>query len=86
VTDFKRGTQYYGWANPPGESEDEKPTLDLRFSVVTDPPGITLPTGVNEVTPLMVAEALNGLLADNGWPPIQFLGAPVDEPLNQVTG
>ena len=85
MTDFKRGTQYYGCAKPTGEYE-EAPTLDLRFSVVTDPPGITLPQGVSPVTPLMVAEALNDLLADNGWPPIEFLGAPVDEPLNQVTG
>jgi hypothetical protein len=82
MTGFKRNTTYYGWANPPGEWE-EAPTLDLRFSAYIDPPGgPALPPGVTAITPLMVADALNELLADNGWPPIEFLGTPVDEPLN----
>jgi hypothetical protein len=85
VTTFKPGTTYYGWSNPPGEWE-EAPTLDLRFSVFIGPPppGAPLPSGVNPVTPAMIANTLNELLADNGWPPIEFLGAPVDERLNQL--
>lgn len=81
MTTFKLETDYYGWANPPGEWE-EPPTLDLRFRVFTAPPlGPALPPGVNPITPAMVAEALNTLLEDNGWPPIAFKGTPVDEPL-----
>lgn len=81
MTTFKSGTQFYGWSNVP--TGEEPATLTLKFSVSIDAwPG--LPAGTTPISPLDVAEALNGLAAAHGWPPIQFLGTPADEVLNEL--
>lgn len=82
MTTFKPGGQFYGWSNQPQVGEDEPPTVSLTFSSLTQVYPGPLPLGVTAITPPMVAEALNDLLAANGWPPIEFRGTPVDEVLD----
>lgn len=55
--------------------------MSLAFQVSLDYTG-PLPSGVTQVTPLMVANTLNALLVDNGWEPIEFAGTPAEEILN----
>lgn len=80
MTTFKYGATFSGTSqvsNPGGEN----PNVFLTFSAVSETFG-ALPPGLTEITPLMVANALNDLLAANGWPAAVFTGPPVDEPLN----
>ncbi|THA72548.1 hypothetical protein E6R60_26840 [Streptomyces sp. A0642] len=56
--------------------------VTLEFRISRDIQG--LPEGTTDLTPLMVAESLNSLLVDNGWPPAQFWGTPVDAKLNEL--
>lgn len=83
MTTFKYGAPFYGSSTltPP---EGDNPSVALTFSVVTELAN-PLPPGANEITPLMVAEALNDLLIENGWPPAQFWGTPSDVHLNDLT-
>jgi hypothetical protein len=82
MTTFKYGAPFYGSSmlNLP---DSEIPNVALTFSVVTEFAS-SLPSGTNEITPLMLAEALNDLLVENGWPPAQFWGAPADVHLNDM--
>ncbi|MFI0967103.1 hypothetical protein ACH4S8_37815 [Streptomyces sp. NPDC021080] len=82
MTTFRPDSKYYGWAHQPAVGENEQPTVSLSFSALTEVYGGSLPTGVTAITPAMVADALNDLLDANGWPPITFLGTPVDETLS----
>jgi hypothetical protein len=80
MTTFKYAATFSGvsqLSNPGGDN----PSVELKFSTVSEVFG-TLPPGLSEVTPLMVANALNDLLTANGWPATVFTGPPVDEPLN----
>ncbi|WP_428957912.1 hypothetical protein [Streptomyces sp. cg35] len=79
---FNPGTLFYGWSSLEGEFSGEPPTTTIKFSGYTELLGSQLPEGVTPITEQMVADTLNGLLADKGWPPIVFLGTPADEPLN----
>jgi hypothetical protein len=83
MTTFKYGAPFYG-SSMLNLSGGDNPSVALTFSVVTEFAN-ALPSGANEITPLMLAEALNDLLVENGWPPAQFWGTPSDVHLNDVT-
>ncbi|MEU6362133.1 hypothetical protein [Streptomyces albidoflavus] len=82
MADFRRTGSYYGWSSQPFDGEREPPTTTVHFTAYTDLYGGALPQGATAITPLMVAEAMNNLLAANGWPPIHFMGPQVDAVLN----
>lgn len=82
MTTFKYGAPFYGSTSLPPAGESA--STALTFSVTTELAN-SLPPGVNEITPAMLAEALNELLVDNGWPPAQFWGTPADVHLNDLT-
>ncbi|MET7363239.1 hypothetical protein ABZS76_33045 [Streptomyces sp. NPDC005562] len=80
---FQRSGRFYGWSHVPPTGDGEQPTTTVEFRAYTDE-FTPLPAGTNPITALMVAEALNGLLVDNGWPPISFMGPQVDAVLNEM--
>jgi hypothetical protein len=83
MTTFKYGAPFSG-SSMLDLPEGDIPNVALTFTVVTELAN-SLPTGTNEITPLMLAEALNDLLVENGWPPAQFWGTPADVHLNDLT-
>jgi hypothetical protein len=62
---------------------DTEAGATFTFTVLNEG-GTPPPTATAKITPLMVVEAINNMLAANGWPLAQFVGTPVHQPLNQL--
>lgn len=82
---FQKSGRFYGWSNLPDVEDAEAPSTTIEFRAYTEA-YTPIPPGVTPITALMVAEAMNKLLTDNGWPPIAFMGQQVDARLNEIPG